>query len=239
MKVSLQKDGLRFNYGDSDECYLTNSWFAEFICKSAACSEITIQTTTGRTVHLFDPKPEEISLKDIALALSRINRFTGHTRRRYSVAEHSIYVAQLLKHWGEPAYVQLQGLLHDAQEAYLGDISGPLKSTPIFGDIFRLAEERMLKCIYEGLAAPTPWPLEHELEVIKCADRMMLDIEIPVIRDGSIGRTTAMLQADAKSPGAGISEHVMDMLTAKIEWADRESAFISHFVDLHNEVKGL
>lgn len=81
-------------------------------------------TTTGEKIYLLDPKPGQIKIEDIAVALSRIPRFVGHTRSdmpAYSVAQHSVLVSQIC-----PEY-PLAALLHDAHETYIGDISSPMK----------------------------------------------------------------------------------------------------------------
>lgn len=89
-----------------------------------------IATYGGRHFHPLDPRPEDIDLVDIAHALGNLCRFTGHTREFYSVAQHSVLVSQSLS--GESLDVQLWGLLHDAAEAYIGDISKPLKDWMFF-----------------------------------------------------------------------------------------------------------
>jgi hypothetical protein len=81
-----------------------------------------IVTATGRRVDPFNPRVEDIDIIDIATALSNICRYGGHVRRFYSVAEHSLHVA-----WRLPRELRLDGLLHDAAEAYLGDIPRPIK----------------------------------------------------------------------------------------------------------------
>jgi 5'-deoxynucleotidase YfbR-like HD superfamily hydrolase len=83
----------------------------------------TIITFTGRMVDLTEPKYEDIDIVDIAHALGNLNRFTGHTRRPYSVAEHCCMVSN----FASPEH-KLEALMHDASEAYLGDVSSPLKS---------------------------------------------------------------------------------------------------------------
>jgi hypothetical protein len=91
-----------------------------------------IMTQSGRLVAPAGPAPEDLSIKDIAYSLAGINRFTGHARPRYNVAEHSVYVsayAQLMKR-GHSVIAALWGLLHDASEAYMSDISRPLKQHP-------------------------------------------------------------------------------------------------------------
>jgi len=75
-------------------------------------------------------RPEDICIEDIAHHLALINRFNGATKRPISVAQHSVYVARLC--WDLSWETQLQALLHDATEAYLGDITKWLKNTPMF-----------------------------------------------------------------------------------------------------------
>jgi len=81
-----------------------------------------IQTYTGKRFDLIDPKPEQICMADIAHALSRACRFTGHTFAHYSVAEHSVLVSHMV-----PPSLVCEALLHDAAEAYIGDATSPLK----------------------------------------------------------------------------------------------------------------
>lgn len=74
--------------------------------------------------HYFDlPDGQVPRIETIAHALSNINRWTGHTSRPFSVAQHSLLVSHLV-----PPEFALGALLHDATEAYLGDIAAPLKS---------------------------------------------------------------------------------------------------------------
>ncbi len=82
-----------------------------------------IQTYTGNKFYALDPRPEEVHIEDIAHSLSMMCRYAGHCEKFYSVAEHSVLVAENL-----PPELQLWGLLHDASEAYLVDIPRPFKS---------------------------------------------------------------------------------------------------------------
>lgn len=88
-----------------------------------------IQTYSGRRLELLDDRndAESIDIRDIAHALSMVCRYTGHVGRHYSVAEHSVLVARLLELTGYPPLVQLCGLMHDAHEAYVADLSSPMK----------------------------------------------------------------------------------------------------------------
>lgn len=87
------------------------------------------QTFTGKKVDVFHPTPEMVDIEDIAHALSMTCRFGGHCREFYSVAEHSVLVEQIgrcVLHCTVPRLGMLL-LLHDAAEAYIGDIITPIK----------------------------------------------------------------------------------------------------------------
>ena len=81
-----------------------------------------MQTYTGKQFWPIDPRAEEVDILDIAHSLSMQCRYAGHCQRFYSVAEHSVYVSQVI----EPEFALL-GLLHDAAEAYLVDVPRPVK----------------------------------------------------------------------------------------------------------------
>lgn len=82
-----------------------------------------IHTFTGRKVDPVNLRVCDIDIRDIAHALALTNRFTGHTPEPYSVAQHSVIVSHIC----DPKDA-LWGLLHDAPEAYLADISRPAKA---------------------------------------------------------------------------------------------------------------
>lgn len=81
-----------------------------------------IQTRNGTRYWPGDPVPEDVHLEDIASALAKICRYTGHCASYYSVAQHSVIVSKLV-----PPELALEGLLHDASEAYLCDVARPVK----------------------------------------------------------------------------------------------------------------
>ena len=92
-------------------------------------------TVRRRFVNLWDPHPSQITLGDIEHALSNQVRWSGHTPAFYSIAEHSVNVALFIESHTEAIgtsplnvpLLALHGLMHDAHEAYIGDISAPLE----------------------------------------------------------------------------------------------------------------
>lgn len=143
-----------------------------------------IQSFTGKQVFPLDPRPEQIDPRDIAHALSMVCRYTGHVIRFYSVAEHSVRVAEyLLAHAACPVpedcdrNVRLAryGLLHDASEAYICDIARPLKETEGFA-AYCEAEARLQGMIYDmhGLTDPEPAEVQHADLVMLSTERMEL-----------------------------------------------------------------
>lgn len=81
-----------------------------------------ILTESGKRFDFLKPG-NPIDIQDIAGALSKICRFTGHTNGFYSVASHSVLVSHMV-----PGNLAFEALMHDAHEAYIGDVSSPLKS---------------------------------------------------------------------------------------------------------------
>lgn len=85
----------------------------------------TVFQTNSKSIDLLNPDVESIVLDDIALAIARIARYNGHTKRVYSVAEHSWLIYEYLRDHGGSLEEQLIALLHDAREAYIGDLTYP------------------------------------------------------------------------------------------------------------------
>jgi hypothetical protein len=83
-------------------------------------------TYTGRRFWPLDPRPEDVSFRDVAHALSNVCRYGGHARHFYSVAEHSRLLAEFFEGQRRRDAARF-ALLHDASEAYIGDMVRPLK----------------------------------------------------------------------------------------------------------------
>lgn len=137
-----------------------------------------VQTMSGIPFDLLDPTPAMVRVEDIAHALSRCVRFNGHTSGNpYSVAHHSMLVADLLASWGAPPAIVREGLLHDAPEAYYGDIVSPLKRamaarTFVAVSDFETVAHRIDYVVRNTLGLP---PVQSQL--VKRADLVALAIE--------------------------------------------------------------
>lgn len=91
-----------------------------------------VQTVSGVAFDLLTPRAEDVRIADIAISLARLNRYAGHTvegyaLRGYSVAQHSVLVSNIVEQWGAPLEIVREALLHDASEAYYGDITSPVQ----------------------------------------------------------------------------------------------------------------
>ena len=146
-------------------------------------------TYSGKEFDPEDPRPDQIDLLDIAVGLSRVNRFVGHTAFPFSVAQHSFLVSSLVDALDFPEHpgikmltrYRLLGLLHDADEAYTSDIPSPVKSMlkPSIVEV----EGRIMDAIYykSGIAPPT----SPELIYIKTLDVQALSIEHINLREAA------------------------------------------------------
>ncbi len=131
-----------------------------------------IELASGMTFPLLNPSPADIKIKDIAHSLALQCRYNGHCRRFFSVAEHSVLCADLARDKGFPLALQRLVFLHDAAEAYVGDVTGPLKDLlPRFKPIERRIQTA-IRCAF-GLS----YPIESDATLIKQIDIIMLASE--------------------------------------------------------------
>lgn len=122
-----------------------------------------IQLVSGKYLSLERPEESDFTIEDIAHGLSNCCRFAGHVREFYSVAQHSILVAMFV-----PEKHRLAGLLHDAAEAFVGDVARPLKE--LLPD-YRAVERRVQSAVLArfGIGAIP--------DVVKAADLVLLATE--------------------------------------------------------------
>lgn len=139
-------------------------------------SEFWITTYTGRKFRLMNPDPDMVDLRDISRGLSRACRFAGQIDQHYSVAEHSINVAYLVSK--DPLNRMSDwklALLHDAAEAYIGDLTTPFKwFLESFGVPMDEIEGGILEAVFTRFGVEIDQP---SWEAVMQADRAMLAYE--------------------------------------------------------------
>ena len=185
-----------------------------------------MDTYTGGQVNLPQPQPGQIRIEDIAHSLANQCRFNGHCRFFYSVAHHSVTVAcdvsQLgaLDFLGNNSRLQLLALLHDAHEAYTGDVTRPVKSLlPQLGKI----QDMIQRAIYADLnIAP---PSDDEAATIKKADNRMLAAEAKYL-----------MVSQGKGLQVGESSEGVYWASPILSQHDAEQHFLEMYIRLTNAV---
>ena len=154
-----------------------------------------ILTSTGKIVNPFSLLTEDICVQDIAYSLAGQRRFSGHAYGDYSVAEHSVLVMLLVleevstKGKFSPAEISqacLDALFHDATEAYISDIPGPIKKNLSCAEELELLEDKVWKTI------ATKYKLSSSLsDIVKAADEACLINEMSCLfTEGNTGVDT-------------------------------------------------
>ena len=140
-----------------------------------------ILTMTGQSFDLYAPKADQIDPRDISHALAHLCRFNGHCREFYSVAQHSCLVADLV-----PEQHKLAALLHDATEAYVGDMVRPLKALMhTYQDVEKLIWEQICSCF--ALEADLPDEVHHADLIALATERRDLMPPDPAIWQWLVG----------------------------------------------------
>jgi len=133
-----------------------------------------ITTASGRKFYYFDTeKGDPICIEDIAQHLSQQCRYLGATTAFYSVADHSVLCLRIAEKLGLSSKHRLAALLHDAPEAYIGDMPGPLKESGLFLTFWQL-ESFILDRIERDLDLPV---LPMRVPIIEAIDREACRLE--------------------------------------------------------------
>ena len=143
----------------------------EKVAPPSACPEIWMSTFTGKRFDPINPDVRTINIEDIAHALANLCRWGGHTSEFYSVAEHSYLVSKCC---GEG--YELDGLLHDAAEAYVGDMLKPIKYNSRLGAEFKKFESRVTAAIAQrfGLGSEPPSVKIADMRVLMAEARDLM-----------------------------------------------------------------
>jgi len=168
----------------------------------------------------FNPafaKPHNIKIIDIAHALAYVCRGNGHLRTFYSVAQHCINCAKEAKARDHSVKVQFACLMHDASEAYLSDITRPLKlRLQNYIDIERELQATILEAV--GIEELTP----EEKKQIKDIDDAMLYYEFLELHGDRLFEEEPELLTDAD-----FEEHYFTVM---------EEEFLHLFDQLHSQM---
>lgn len=119
-------------------------------------SDAWTHTSRGKALDLVLPRPGDIDIGEIAMAISNQCRFNGCVKKFYSVAEHSVLICRWLRTRVDDPRCHLGGLLHDGAEAYMGDITWPMQIV-LWGGEDPVPEARIR---YKQT--------QHRLEVLMC-----------------------------------------------------------------------
>lgn len=169
-------------------------------------TKTSIALFNGDFFDFDNPEIHDFDIDVIAHALSNLCRFTGHTHRHYSVAEHCVLVSRIV-----PAEFALDGLMHDAAEAYLGDVASPLKAMlPEYKRIEARVEAALAK--HFNLAFPIPPEVKH-------ADKQLYRQELRQITNGHDNLWFTDLQE-------------ANVLVAGMQAKDAKAFFLSRFKEL-------
>jgi uncharacterized protein len=144
-----------------DPSYVAPKLILPTIHENLDTADGSIRTFTGKYFNVFEPNVDLIDIEDIAHSLAMQCRFNGHTKRFYSVAQHSIWVAERV-----PYEDKMAALLHDGSEAYLCDIPSPIKK---FFTQYHSIENGVMQAIAEKFKFTFPFTA-----VIKELDRAAL-----------------------------------------------------------------
>lgn len=141
--------------------------------EASAQTDFWTETYTGQRFFFSHPEAHTYSLADIAHQLSLVCRFGGSCRFHYSVGQHSLLVADALWRDTGSAIEALDGLFHDAAEAYLGDVKKPIK---VQLPAYQIAEAKVDRAIRaQMIAAGIPVPVEERARTKFFDTRILCD----------------------------------------------------------------
>lgn len=149
---------------------------------------------------------QPVDIKDIAWNLARINRYLGATNEPYTVAEHCLLLQEYAASQGRDARAQLAALVHDAAEAYTGDVTKPMKQ--MLGDRFReleVAVERTIDVALEldGLLIDPPrWVKEYDQRILLDERHHLMD-DLQVRPWNVLGPPLGVVPMCLRPPAAG------------------------------------
>ena len=187
-----------------------------------------ILTNSKKRFDFNDIKTQDISILDIAHSLSMQCRFNGHCKTFYSVAEHSLFMSNLLSEIeGNTKELQLFALLHDAAECYIGDMPRPLKQND---DFFNDIEQRVMIEVEDRFSLE---PTFDQRQLITWLDQLVCcyEIQAPQLLDDYLSIEKSQEQFPDLPWKQLLEEYIEDDFTSehKILWSIRN--YIEYDID--------
>lgn len=199
---------------------------------------------SGNEVNLEAPDPADITYADVERGLAHTNRYNGQTEPLQTVAHHSLLVSRVAGERGHDARTELYALLHDAPEAYLGDLPRPTKNLldGTFMARYDAAEQRMLDAIHTafGLDA-VPGPTAAEAAAIDRIDKQVALVEAYCLGGPGIGNAVAREMNDEEWD-RGTGDVLHEDWAQDVAWGigpdGSRERFRARFADLYRDVVG-
>jgi 5'-deoxynucleotidase YfbR-like HD superfamily hydrolase len=184
---------------------------------------------SGKDVDIFNLKPNDIDIEDIAHSLSNLCRYGGHCLFHYSVALHSV----LCSHEEGTREEKLAFLLHDASEAYMNDLVRPIKHRPEF-EHYRNEEDKIQKIIFEKYGLEFPFSQRvHDVD----NQVLMRELKEVIIFNHEILHTSSKNEVSLRKARKILREEKLKKCTIpKITPEEAEEMFMDRFIELY---KGL
>lgn len=140
-------------------------------------SPTAAQTRSGDFIDLLNPHAINVRMDDMAEHLAKINRYVGASLAPISVAQHSVHVSEIVEQRGGCDLAKAVGLLHDGEEAYMGDLITPLKAALRIlgaGDALERITMGLRRAVFLSFGLPWPvdpkiWALVKQADLIACA----------------------------------------------------------------------
>lgn len=157
-----------------------------------------MKTYLGYYVNLADPDPETLHPGDVAWGLGRIIRFNGMIAQDYTVAHHCLVMSHYV-----PEQYALEALLHDAAEAYMGDIIWPVKAwldERTDNAVSNFENRFVARLMYHfgstmGVEEDSGGPIYVKSDVVRQADKLMGQHEWAILGRGDEFETDDDVQA--------------------------------------------
>jgi len=200
------------------------------IKKKSIINPMTMTLYSGKEVDIFNLKPSDIEIEDIAHSLSNLCRYGGHCLFHYSVAQHSV----LCSYESGTILQKLMFLMHDASEFLMNDLVRPIKHRPEFKH-YRLAEDVIQKLVFEKYGLEYPFSDRvHEVD----NQVLVMELDSIIINGYDIEKKSAENEISFREARKILREEKLaNCPIEKISPEEAEQLFLDRFYELYNQIK--